>query len=127
MLEPKTRELCEGPNFAALTTIFADGRPQTGVMWVGCDDEHVLINTEIHRAKYKNMMRDGRVSVAIWDAQNPYSYVEVRGTVVDTIGGDAARADIEELSQKYTSGPYPNQIESERVIVRILPDRQVGA
>jgi PPOX class probable F420-dependent enzyme len=96
-------------------------------MWVGCDDEHVLINTEIHRAKYKNMMRDGRVSVAIWDAQNPYSYVEVRGTVVDTIGGDAARADIEELSQKYTNGPYPNQIESERVIVRIRPDRQIGA
>jgi PPOX class probable F420-dependent enzyme len=127
MLEPKTRELCEGPNFGALTTLFAHGGPQTGVMWVGCDDEHVLINTEIHRAKYKNMMRDGRVSVAIWDAQNPYSYVEVRGTVVDTIGGDQARANIDEMSRKYTGGNYTPEITSERVIVRIRPDRQIGA
>ncbi len=127
MLEPRTRELCEGPNFGALTTLFADGRPQTNIMWVGCDDEYVTINTEIHRPKYKNMMRDGRVSVAIWGAENPYSFVEVRGTVVDTIGGDAARQDIEDLAQKYMGGPYPNPIESERVIVRIRPDRQVGA
>lgn len=125
MLHEKTRNLCQGPNFAVLTTLFPDGRPQSQVMWVGCDEDHVLINTEIHRAKFKNMQADPRVTVTIIDAESPYSYVEVRGRVVDTIGGDAARANIDELSQRYVGEDYANEIQSERVIVRILPDREL--
>ena len=125
MLDTKTRTLCEGPNFAALTTLFPDGDPQTQIMWVGCDDEHVVINTEVHRAKFKNTERDSRVVVTVWDATNPYSYVEVRGRVVDTVGGTAARAHIDELSRKYTGNDYAKPVKSERVIVKIRPDRQV--
>lgn len=125
MLHDKTRALCEGPNFAALTTLFDDGRPQTQVMWVGCDDEHVLINTELHRAKFKNVEEDPRVSVMVWDATNPYSYVEVRGRVVDTVHGDDARENIDSLAQKYTGGLYANEVKSERVVLKIAPEREV--
>ena len=125
MLHERTRELCEGPNFAALTTLFADGDPQTQIMWVGCDDDHVLINTEIHRAKFKNVERDPRVVVTVWDAATPYSYVEVRGRVVETIGGEEARADIDRLARKYTGADYANEVTSERVILRIAPDREL--
>ena len=125
MLHERTRALCEGPNFAALTTLFADGDPQTQIMWVGCDDDHVLINTEVHRAKFKNIERDPRVVVTVWDAATPYSYVEVRGRVVDTITGDAARADIDRLARKYTGADYANEVTSERVILRIAPDREL--
>lgn len=125
MLHERTRELCEGPNFAALTTLFADGDPQTQIMWVGCDDDHVLINTEIHRAKFKNVERDPRVVVTVWDAATPYSYVEVRGRVVETIGGEEARADIDRLARKYTGTDYANEVTSERVILRIAPDREL--
>ncbi len=125
MLDPRTRELCEGPNFAALTTLFADGDPQTQIMWVGCDEDHVLINTEVHRAKFKNIERDPRVTVTIWDNQSPYSYVEVRGRVVETVRGDAARAGIDELAQKYMGTNYTNDITSERVVLRIAPDREL--
>ena len=48
-------------------------------MWVDADDDHVLINTEVHRAKFKAVERDPRVTVMIWERENPYSYVEVRG------------------------------------------------
>ncbi len=125
MLHEKTRNLCEGPNFAVLTTLFADGTPQTQVMWVGCDDEHVLINTEIHRAKFRNIEADPRVTVTVIDAASPYSYVEVRGRVVETVGGDEARTSIDLLSQKYTGADYAAKVQSERVILRILPDREV--
>ncbi len=125
MLHEKTRSLCEGPNFAVLTTLFADGTPQTQVMWVGCDDEHVLINTEIHRAKFRNIEADNRVTVTVIDAASPYSYVEVRGHVVETVGGDEARTSIDLLSQKYTGADYAAKVQSERVILRILPDREV--
>ena len=123
MIDDKIRTLAEGKNFGALTTLLPDGVPMTHVMWVDCDDEHVLVNTEVHRQKYKNIERDPRATITIWDADNPYRYVEVRGEVTGTITGDAARKHIDDLSQKYTGDDYANPIQSERVILKIRPDR----
>jgi len=124
MIDPTVEELAQGKNFAALTTLFADGRPQTQIMWVDADDEHILINTEVHRQKFANVERDPRVSVAVFDAENPYHYAEVRGRVSEIVRGDVARAHIDALSAKYTGGPYATPIQSERVILKITPDRQ---
>lgn len=124
MIDAEVRELARGKNFAAFTTLFADGQPQTQIMWVDADDDHVLINTEVHRQKFTNLERDPRVTVTIFDASNPYHYAEVRGRVVATVRGDEARAHIDALSEKYHGTPYKNPITSERVIVRIAPDRQ---
>ena len=125
MLHDKVRALAEGPNFAAFTTLMPSGQPQTHVMWVGCDDEHLIINTEVHRRKFKNVQADPRVTVAIWDAESAYTFVEVRGRVVETITGPEALDSINALSRKYTGGDYTPEIQSERVILRIAPDRQV--
>ena len=125
MLHAKTRELASGPNFAILTTLLADGTAQSHVMWVSADDTHLYINTEIHRQKFKNVVRDPRATVTIIDAENPYSFAEVRGRVVETIGGQEARDHIDELSQKYFGRPYSSRITSERVILKIAPDREV--
>ena len=65
-LDNKTIQMASGPNYAALTTLFKDGVPQTHVMWVDTDGENILINTEIHRFKYKNVLKDPRVTVMIW-------------------------------------------------------------
>jgi len=111
------------PNFAALTTLGPDGSPSTHIMWVDHDDEHVLLNTEIHRQKYKNVQRDPRVAVTVFDRGNAYRYVEVRGTVVGTVGGAEARDHIDHCSQKYTGADYANPIQSERVILRVAVDR----
>lgn len=126
MLEDAVRSLAEGPNFAALTTLLPSGQPQTHVMWVHCDDDHIIINTEVHRRKFKNVEADPRVTVAIWDAENPYSFAEVRGRVVETITGDEALASINALSNKYRGTDYQPEIQSERVILRIAPDRQIS-
>lgn len=125
MLHDKVRALAEGPNFAAFTTLMPSGQPQTHVMWVGCDDEHLIINTEVHRRKFKNVQADPRVTVAIWDAESAYTFVEVRGRVVETITGADALDSINALSRKYTGGDYTPEIQSERVVLRIAPDRQV--
>lgn len=125
MLDPKVTALAKGPNFAALTTLLPDGQPQTHVMWVDCDDEHILINTELHRQKAKNVQRDPRVTVAIIDATNPYLFAEVRGRVVEIVRGDAARAQIDDLSNKYTGKPYAPVIQSERILLKIAPERVI--
>lgn len=126
MIEPGVRDLATAKNFAALTTLMADGQPQTHVMWIGCDDEYLLVNTEVHRQKFKNVERDPRVAVAIWDSGNPYRYAEVRGRVVETVRGQEARDHIDELSRRYAGKDYePAAIQSERVMLKIAPDRQI--
>ena len=58
----------------------------------------------------------------IWEKDNPYHYAEVRGTVVDKVGGAEARAHIDALSQKYHGKDYnAANIASERVILKIAP------
>lgn len=123
MIDETVKSLAKGKNFAAFTSLFSDGRPQTQMMWVDADDEHILINTEIHRAKFKNTQRDSRVTVTIVDAANPYHYAEVRGRVTGTVHGQAALDHINEVSRKYTGAAYANPIQSERVILTISPEQ----
>lgn len=122
-LEPALKHLIDDKNFGALTTFMPDGEAQTQVMWVDADDEHVLINTEVGRQKFRNVERDPRATVTVWNRDNPYQYVELRGRVVDIVTGDEARAHIDALSRKYTGADYANPIGTERVIVKIAPER----
>jgi PPOX class probable F420-dependent enzyme len=117
------RKLAQAPNFATLSVILRSGRPMTHVMWVDADADHVLINTEAHRAKFRAVERDPRVTVTIWQRGDPYTYAEVRGQVVETVRGPEARAHIDSLSRKYRGKDYDDAaITSERVILRIAPE-----
>jgi PPOX class probable F420-dependent enzyme len=124
-LHPMVLQLARGHNFAAFTTLLPGGHPQTQVMWVDADDDHLLVNTEVHRQKFRNVERDARVTIMIWDKEDPYRFVEVRGEVVEKVKGPEARKHIDELSHKYRGGPYRTPIRSERVVFRIAPLRQV--
>jgi PPOX class probable F420-dependent enzyme len=96
----------------------------TQPLWVDADDEHLLLNTEVHRQKFRNISRDPRITIAIWDPGQPYKYVEVRGEVIETITGPEARSHIDQLSQRYMGRDYPGQIESERVILKVAPTKR---
>lgn len=122
-LDDDLKTFATGKNFAALTTLMPDGQPQTQLMWVHADDDQLLINTETGRQKYRNVTNDPRVTVTVFDNANPYRYVEARGRVTSTTAGDEARANIDELSQKYMGTPYGNPIGTERVILHIDVDR----
>lgn len=122
-LDPRVRDLAQAPNFATLSVILRSGRPMTHVMWVDADEEYVLINTEAHRAKFRAVERDPRVTVTIWLRDDPYTYAEVRGQVAETVRGPEARAHIDRLSQKYRGKDYDDAaITSERVILRVAPE-----
>ena len=123
MLDATVKRLAQGKNFATLATLLPGGQPITHVVWVDADDEHLLVNTETHRQKFKNIKRDPRVSLAIIDEDDAYSYAEVRGKVVGTVTGAEAREHIDKVSEKYTGGPYSNPIQSERVIIQIEPEK----
>ena len=125
MLEPAIRELAStGRNFATIAVQLPSGQIASHVMWVDADDDQLLVNTEVHRAKYRAIQQHPEVTVTVWDAANPYRYAEVRGTVSGEVRGDAARAHIDTLSQRYLGHDYGAPIHSERVVLRITPVRQ---
>jgi PPOX class probable F420-dependent enzyme len=124
MLEARVKELAQGRNFAVVSTMMPDGQIQSLPLWVDADDEHLLLNTEVHRQRYKNLRKDPHVTVLIVEEGNWYSWVEVRGHLDGEVTGDEARAHIDKLARKYTGGDYANPIQSERVILKVAPDRQ---
>lgn len=125
MIDEKLRKMAtEGRNFGVLTTQMPDGSFQSQVLWVDADDEHLLVNTETGRQKHRNVERNPVATLTIIDADNPYHYIEARGRVVAETTGPEARAHIDALSERYTGGPYDaTTIQTERVILRILPER----
>jgi PPOX class probable F420-dependent enzyme len=124
MLDPAIKSFAQSANFAALSFHLPSGQIASHVMWIDADDEHLLINTEVHRDKYRSIVAAPGVTVMIWDASNPYRYAEVRGTFAGEVRGDEARAHIDAVSQRYTGKDYQAQVQSERVIMKIAPVRQ---
>jgi PPOX class probable F420-dependent enzyme len=124
-LLPAVAELASGENYAAVATIFPSGLIQNQIMWVGVRDGKVVLNTETHRKRFRNLSRDPRITVLIRDERDPGRFAEVRGEVSETITGPEARAHINELSRKYGGSDFPSSaIKSERVILVIKPHRQ---
>jgi PPOX class probable F420-dependent enzyme len=104
-LTDKVRTLFDGTNFAVLSTLDPDGTPHSTVVWARTDGDDTLFALPKSRRKTANMNRDPRATVVIFDAANPYESVQVQGTA--TIEDDPTGALIDDLSHKYTGGPYP--------------------
>ncbi len=110
--------------FAHLATLMADGTPQTTPVWVDYDGKHVVINTAEGRQKDKNMRRNGHVALSITDPDNPYRYLEVRGTVAERTHAGADQH-IDRMAKKYLGqDKYPYRQPGEvRVIYKVTPER----
>ncbi len=117
-----TRDLLDGRNFATVATLNPDGGPQTSVVWILREGDTVAFSTTAGRRKARNLARDPRISVSVFDTGNPYHSVEIRGTaeLVEDTGRSLPKA----LSRKYLGeDPPPEPDEVVRLIVRVTPDK----
>jgi PPOX class probable F420-dependent enzyme len=126
MLNDADRAMLTAPNFASLATTMTDGSPQASVVWIDVDGDDILVNTAEGRTKTENMRRDPRVAVCLFDNDDPYRQLMVRGRVT-AFTHEGADAHIDFLAKKYTgadvyAGHRPDQ---QRVIVRIAVDNVV--
>lgn len=123
-LTPEDVALLRGRNFAHFVTIDPDGSPHSTPVWIDADDDGaVLVNTALGRRKDRDVRRDPRVAVSVYEQENPYRWLSVSGTVVEIVEGAEALAHIDVLSRKYSAMPWepvPGQV---RVRYRIRPDR----
>jgi PPOX class probable F420-dependent enzyme len=124
-LSEGTLRLVDGPNYAVLATVNADGSPQTSVVWVGRDGGDLLFSTVEGRVKHRNMGRDPRVSVTVIDSSDPENYVELRGRVSMT--PDVGRRVDTQLSWKYDGkDPGEDRPGAVRVVVRMAVEKVTG-
>lgn len=120
------RKLFTDKNFVAIATLGKDGAPRNTIVWVHADSQHVIVNGASSRGWIKNLRRNPRVALTIYDHENPYRRVTVIGTVAE-MTTEGAEQSIDELSQKYGGRLYPDhQPNNPRVIVRILPETVTG-
>jgi PPOX class probable F420-dependent enzyme len=124
-LTDKARALFDGTNFAVLSTLEPDGRPHSTVVWVKRDGDDLLFALPRSRRKTANLQRDPRAAVVIFDAASPYESVQVQGT--GSLEDDPDGKLIDELSHKYTGGPYPGFAgpNPEWVTARITADKVI--
>jgi PPOX class probable F420-dependent enzyme len=123
-LDDDTVRLAQGKNLATVVTLMPDGQPQALLTWVDTDGEHLLVNTEPTRQRARNIRRDPRVTVLIHSGDDPWDWSEVRGRVIEVVGGSEAREHIDKLSRKYVGRDYRNPIGPQgRVILKIAPEK----
>jgi PPOX class probable F420-dependent enzyme len=121
-LDQATRVLLDGKNFATVATLNPDGGPHTSVVWIGRDGDTVVFSTTAGRRKARNLARDPRISITIFDTANPYHSAEVRGTA--ELAEDPQKSLPTALSRKYLGqDPPPEPAQIKRLIVRVTPQK----
>jgi PPOX class probable F420-dependent enzyme len=114
------RDLLERPLMASLGTTRPDGAPQVNPMWFVWDGEFIWFTHTNKRQKYKNIANEPRVSISIFDAEQPYRYVEIRG-VVDHIDADPEAKMYQRLSERYQGEPVTPADAADRVAIAVKP------
>jgi PPOX class probable F420-dependent enzyme len=128
-LNDAVRKLLDDPNCAVLATLNPDGGPQTSVVWVGREGDDLVISTAAGRRKEKNVRRDPRVSLTVYDHEDPLRYAEIRGLA--TVTEDVGRELVVRLAEAYEGPGAGEQFlqlppDVVRVVLRITPQRVVG-
>jgi PPOX class probable F420-dependent enzyme len=115
-------EILNGKNFATVATVMADGSPEATLVWIETDGTYIYFNTAIHRLKARNLQRDPRVAIVVYNCSEPYSEVlAIKGRVELIFEG--ADEHIDNLSRMYEDKPFAFRPGETRVMVRVTPER----
>ncbi len=123
MIPESHRDVLDKKGFAHVATIGPSGEPHSSPVWYDWDGEHFVFSQTKTRQKYRNLQRDPRVAISIIDPDNPYRYLEIRGTL-DGVEEDEGNAFINAMAKKYLDEdvyPWP-QPGDERIVLRIRPN-----
>ena len=101
-----------------------DGSPQVSPVWFDTEDGLIRINSAKGRLKDKIMRARPAVAAAIVDPENPFTWIQIRGSVVE-ITEEGADAHIDKLANKYLGvETYQNRTAGQvRVLYKIRPEK----
>jgi PPOX class probable F420-dependent enzyme len=79
---PETHlDLLSQPLVGVLTTIGADGLPQSTALWFLLDDGELKMSVRTDRQKYRNLLANPKATLFIFDPQSSARTLEIRGEV----------------------------------------------
>ena len=117
-----TRRILDGKNFATVATVNPDGGPQASVVWFRRDGDSVLFSITSDKEKARNLARNPRVAVTVFDLENPYDSVEIRGHA--ELVEDAGKELPKQLSHRYLDeDPPPEPDDVVRLVARVIPEK----
>jgi PPOX class probable F420-dependent enzyme len=125
-LDDKVQAFLKEGHHAVVATLMPSGSPQVTVTWVDTDVQHLLITTNENSQKARNIRRDPRVAVCVYDRQNPYRLVRVRGRVVSH-ASEGAFDQIKRLAPKYGRTTIDTSRMGVQLLVKIRPTRVTAA
>lgn len=122
VIPEKYADILDSKSLAHIATIGPNGAPQNNPVWFDWDGSQVKFSQTKTRQKYKNLQRDGRISLSIVDPENPYRYLELRGQV-SKVEEDPENEFINAMAKKYLDKDiYPfHQPGDERVVLYVEP------
>ena len=117
-------DILQSNALAYVATTGPKGAPQVSPVWFVWEGGKILFSTTKARQKYKNILRESGVSVAITDPNDPYRSLEIRGTAQgeDDRGYRVAHL----VSRKYMghdATPEMLPAHEERVVITITPEQ----
>ena len=118
--------ILQGPHTGVLTTLFADGSPQSTPLWFLLDGDDILFSTTAGKQKLRNIARDARATFAVYNPTNDMSYVEVRGTIVVTEDPTANTRDRIVQKHGYADGSAFDAPGTQRFTLRLTPTKITG-
>jgi PPOX class probable F420-dependent enzyme len=128
LLNQTVRHILDGPHLSVLATIDPDGKPQTSVIFVKRDGDHILFSTIKGRRKTTNMSLDPRVNLLIHGlpvdgpnhAGDGPNYATISGSVQLT--DDPHGTFHQEMYDLHMGGATPPpEPGAQRVTARIVP------
>jgi PPOX class probable F420-dependent enzyme len=120
--DPEIRALLEPANYAVISTHNDDGSITSAVVWESLEGDQLAVNSARGRKWPTNVERDPHVTLVVYPPDNPYEYVEIRGTASGS--RDDADDHIDRLAKKYINqDEYPfRQPDEERLKFTINPE-----
>lgn len=126
----KLQAFLDGKQNAIIATIKKDGSPQLTPVWYRWDGEQFWVSITKDRAKYKNLLRDARVSLCIDDAETSTTVI---ATGKARLTEDNLWADTRKIVERYR-GPeqgaaYVKSMQDNkepRVLVVLTPEKVIS-
>jgi hypothetical protein len=120
-------DLLQSTALAYMATIGPKGEPHVSAVWFTWDGTHLFFALNKKRQKYRNVLREPHVAIAIADPANPYHALEIRGTV-SRIDEDLNNRFINAAAQKYLNRDSTSEeigSAEDRVVIVVEPERVI--
>ncbi len=124
-IPPSHMDLLTRPVHGVLTTMMADGQPQSSLVWHDYDGKCARVNTTLERQKGRNLSVNPKATLLVVDPENTSRYIEIRGEMELVRAG--ALEHLDEITRKYTKHscyygyiyPVEQQAKETRIICRL--------